>query len=122
MGQLGFFDAGNRLEALSAKGDPLESIDRLVPLGELSRRDRGGGAQVGGAKEEQRRPEAVRCPPEVQDAIRPLVKSARDASGVAHSVSEIQIIFAFYTSTRHSCCAARALNNNFRIFRCAKLS
>ena len=31
MGQLGFFDAGKRLEALSAKGDPLEAIDRLVP-------------------------------------------------------------------------------------------
>ena len=31
MGQLGFFDADNRLKALSAKGDPLEAIDRLVP-------------------------------------------------------------------------------------------
>jgi hypothetical protein len=31
MGQLGFFDANKRLEALSAKGDPLEAIDRLVP-------------------------------------------------------------------------------------------
>ena len=32
MGQLGFFDAEKRLTALSAaKGDPLESIDRLVP-------------------------------------------------------------------------------------------
>ena len=31
MGQLGFFDADNRLAALSAKGDPLEEIDRLVP-------------------------------------------------------------------------------------------
>src|SRR6266542_476453 len=31
MGQLGFFDADKRLEALSAKGDPLEAIDRLVP-------------------------------------------------------------------------------------------
>src|SRR4029450_180341 len=30
MGQLGFFDADKRLEALSAKGDPLEAIDRLV--------------------------------------------------------------------------------------------
>ncbi|HZM85931.1 MAG TPA: hypothetical protein VFF31_05165 [Blastocatellia bacterium] len=30
MGQLGFFDADKRLEALS-KGDPLEAIDRLVP-------------------------------------------------------------------------------------------
>src|SRR6266404_2192191 len=31
MGQLGFFDADKRLIALSAKGDPLEAIDRLVP-------------------------------------------------------------------------------------------
>ena len=31
MGQLGFFDAAERLAALSAKGDPLEAIDRLVP-------------------------------------------------------------------------------------------
>src|SRR5215475_5779171 len=31
MGQLGFFDADKRLEALSAKGDPLEAIDHLVP-------------------------------------------------------------------------------------------
>ena len=31
MGQLGFFDMDKRLAALSAKGDPLEAIDRLVP-------------------------------------------------------------------------------------------
>ena len=31
MAQLGFFDADNRLAALSAKGDPLEAIDALVP-------------------------------------------------------------------------------------------
>src|SRR3954452_13673865 len=31
MAQLGFFDADKRLEALSARGDPLEAIDRLVP-------------------------------------------------------------------------------------------
>src|SRR6476659_7238299 len=30
MGQFGFFDANDRLEALSAKGDPLEAIDALV--------------------------------------------------------------------------------------------
>ena len=30
MGQLGFFDADKRLEALSARGDPLEAIDHLV--------------------------------------------------------------------------------------------
>src|SRR3954449_8189411 len=31
MGQLGFFDAEKRLATLSAKGDPLEAVDRLVP-------------------------------------------------------------------------------------------
>ena len=31
MAQLGFFDADKRLAALSAKGDPLEAINRLVP-------------------------------------------------------------------------------------------
>ena len=31
MGQLGFFDAERRLAALSAKGDPLETIASLVP-------------------------------------------------------------------------------------------
>src|SRR5262245_7203491 len=31
MGQLGFFDTEKRLAALSAKGDPLETIDRLMP-------------------------------------------------------------------------------------------
>src|SRR6267154_4667727 len=30
MAQLGFFDADKRLEALSARGDPLEAIDHLV--------------------------------------------------------------------------------------------
>ena len=31
MAQLGFFDADRRLSALSAKGDPLEAIDALMP-------------------------------------------------------------------------------------------
>jgi IS5 family transposase len=31
MGQLGFFDTEKRLATMSAKGDPLEAIDRLVP-------------------------------------------------------------------------------------------
>ena len=37
---------------LPAKGDPLEAIDRLVAMGELSRRYRGGGADTGGDEEE----------------------------------------------------------------------
>jgi hypothetical protein len=37
MGQLGFFDADKRLEALSAKGDPLEAIDRLSAASSATR-------------------------------------------------------------------------------------
>ena len=62
MGQLGFFDADRRLQALSARGDPLEAIDRLVPLESFR-------AEIEAvAQEKQRRPEAVRCHPDVQDA------------------------------------------------------
>src|SRR5260370_33805827 len=32
MGQFGFFDADKRLAVISAKGDPLEMIDRAVPF------------------------------------------------------------------------------------------
>ena len=32
MGQFGFFDADRRLAAITAKGDPLEMIDRVVPF------------------------------------------------------------------------------------------
>jgi transposase, IS5 family len=35
MGQLGFFDVDARLAAISAKGDPLEMIDRVVPFESL---------------------------------------------------------------------------------------
>ena len=31
MAQLGFFDADKRLDVLSAKGDPLEKIDAVMP-------------------------------------------------------------------------------------------
>jgi hypothetical protein len=31
MGQTGFFDVERRLEAIGAKGDPLETIKRIVP-------------------------------------------------------------------------------------------
>jgi hypothetical protein len=31
MGQKGFFDVDRRLEAISAKGDPLETIKKIVP-------------------------------------------------------------------------------------------
>ena len=32
MGQLGFYDLDKRLKALSAKGDPLEALNALVPF------------------------------------------------------------------------------------------
>ena len=32
MGQFSFFDTDKRLAAISAKGDPLEMIDRVVPF------------------------------------------------------------------------------------------
>jgi hypothetical protein len=32
MEQFGFFDVDTRLAAISAKGDPLEMIDRVVPF------------------------------------------------------------------------------------------
>jgi hypothetical protein len=32
VGQLGFYDLDSRLKALSAKGDPLEALEALVPF------------------------------------------------------------------------------------------
>jgi transposase, IS5 family len=32
VGQLGFYDLGKRLEAISAKGDPLEALNAIVPF------------------------------------------------------------------------------------------
>src|SRR3954464_7056933 len=43
MGQLGFFDVDKRLEALSARGDPLEAIDRLVPWESFRAETEAGG-------------------------------------------------------------------------------
>ena len=61
MGQLGFFDADKRLAALSAKGDPLEAIDRLVPW-ESFRDDIEAVVQTpGGRAQERGRSEADRC-------------------------------------------------------------
>ena len=57
MGQLRFFDADKRLEASSARGDPLEAIDHLVPLESFR-----AVAHTGRVQEKQRRPEAVRLP------------------------------------------------------------
>ena len=67
MGQLGFFDADKRLQALSAKGDPLEAIDHLVPW-ESFRAEIEAVVLTPDEKKKQRWPEAVRCHTDVQDA------------------------------------------------------
>jgi hypothetical protein len=35
MGQKGFFDVERRLEVISAKGDPLETIKKMVPCEDI---------------------------------------------------------------------------------------
>ena len=52
----------NALQALSARGASARSHPSSRAVGELARRDRGGGAHTGRAQEKQRWPEAVRTP------------------------------------------------------------
>ena len=66
MGQTSFFDLGRRLEALSAKGDPLETIDDGA-VGGTPRRHRGGDGDEARCEKEQRRPQTLRRDPEAQD-------------------------------------------------------
>jgi hypothetical protein len=68
MGQLGFFDADKRLAALSAKGDPLEAIERLVPWESFRVDIEAVVLTPGRGEKEQRRQEAVRCDLDVPDA------------------------------------------------------
>ena len=58
----GDYDLRTRLEALSARGDPLEAIDHLVPWRAFAPRSR-RYTHTGRVQEKQRRPEAVRCHP-----------------------------------------------------------
>ena len=67
MGQLGFFDADKRLAALSAKGDPLEAIDRLVPS-ESFRADIEAVVLTPEEMRKSRRQEAARCDCDVSNA------------------------------------------------------
>ena len=60
MGQLGFFDADKRLQALSARSDPLEAIDHLVPSESFRAEIEAVVPDTGRAQEKQRWPEAVR--------------------------------------------------------------
>ena len=68
MAQLGFFDADKRLEVLSARGDPLEAIDHLVPWESFRAAIEAVVLTPDESQEKQRRPEAVRCHPDVRDA------------------------------------------------------
>ena len=58
MGQKGFFDVERRLEAISAKGDPLETIKKIVPWEDF-RANRGRDGDEGRGAQEQRRPQAL---------------------------------------------------------------
>src|SRR5262249_19955724 len=58
MGQKGFFDVERRLEAISAKGDPLETIKKIVPWEDF----RADIEAVTETKPEQRRSNAGRKP------------------------------------------------------------
>src|SRR4051795_5163918 len=68
MGQLGFFDADKRLQALSARGDPLEAIDHLVPWKSFRAEIEAVVLTPDELKKSSAVPEAVRCHPGVQDA------------------------------------------------------
>src|SRR5215831_5061611 len=58
MGQTGFFDVERRLEAISAKGDPLETIKKIVPWEDF----RADVEAVTETKPEQRKSNAGRKP------------------------------------------------------------
>jgi len=58
MGQKGFFDVERRLEAISAKGDPLETIKKIVPWEDF----RADVEAVTETKPEQRKSNAGRKP------------------------------------------------------------
>jgi hypothetical protein len=75
MGQAGFFDLERRLDALSAKGDPLETIKTTVPWetfradieAVIGTKDQDGARTETKPEERKRRPQALRHDPEVQD-------------------------------------------------------
>jgi hypothetical protein len=58
MGQKGFFDVERRLEAISAKGDPLETIKKIVPWEDF----RADIEAVAETKPEERKSNAGRKP------------------------------------------------------------
>jgi hypothetical protein len=58
MGQKGFFDVERRLEAISALGDPLETIKKIVPWEDFHTDIEAVTDETRGAQE-QRRPQAL---------------------------------------------------------------
>ena len=59
MAQPGFFDLDRRLEAISAKGDALETIKAAVPWEDFRTDIEAATAEEGGREKEQRRPQAL---------------------------------------------------------------
>ncbi len=59
MGQKGFFDVERRLEAISALGDPLETIKKIVPWEGFRIDIRGRDGDEARGAQEQRRPQAL---------------------------------------------------------------
>ena len=75
MGHPGFFDLDRRLEAISAKGDPLETLKVLVPFESF----RGEIEAVVRLAPEERKSNAGRKPFESGDALPPYCWCAASA-------------------------------------------
>jgi hypothetical protein len=58
-GQKGFFDVERRLEAISAKGDPLETIKTTVRWEDFRTDIESGDGDEARGAQEQRRPQAL---------------------------------------------------------------
>ena len=77
MGQKGFFDIERRLEAISAKGDPLETIKKIVPWEDF----RAGIEAVTETKPDQRKSKAGRKPyvaPGINTPMRQAISNNRE--------------------------------------------
>ena len=66
MGQLGFYDLDKRLAAISAKGDPLEALNVIVPFESFRAEIEAVGQAGARGEEEQCRPQALRRRADVQ--------------------------------------------------------
>ena len=59
MGQKSFFDVERRLEVISAKGDPLETIKKIVPREDFRPENEAVTETKATQAQEQRRPQAL---------------------------------------------------------------